>query len=100
MSKKSSKSNISSKKSISARIKEIRSINKLSQKRFANKIGVSDKTISAYENGKITPPYRVLEKISDTYDVSMASFSDSHQDIVKKKLAKLEELIIEMRGLV
>ena len=36
-------------------IKEIRSKRKLSQVRLANRIGVSDATISAYEAGRIQP---------------------------------------------
>ena len=54
--------------SISLKIKEVRNKKKLSQKRFGYKIGLSGKTISAYENGRCKPPLKVLERISTVYD--------------------------------
>lgn len=56
------------KKDISQQIKEIRNKYNLSQERFARKIGVSGKTISAYENKRCMPPLKVLENISNVYD--------------------------------
>lgn len=56
---------------IGDKIKEIRDQNNLSQDRFGNKIGLSGKTISAYETNKSSPPLYVLEKISKVYRTSI-----------------------------
>ncbi len=68
------------------RIKLIRNRRNLSQERFGSKVGVSGKTISAYETGKATPPLKVLEKITSVYDVTLAGVNT-------KDLGKLEEMI-------
>lgn len=44
-------------------IKKLRKSKKMSQKRLGKKVGVTDKTICAYENGLIKPPVEVLFNI-------------------------------------
>ncbi len=84
-------------KKLGTQIKKIRDKNKLSQKRFGQKIGVSAKTISAYETGRITPPYKVLEEISAKYEVPLITFSESHSSELEKKLEKLEMLLSDVK---
>lgn len=46
-------------------IKKARKLAKLSQKELASKMSISDKTISAYESGRVTPPILILQKIAE-----------------------------------
>jgi len=52
-------------------IKKLRGELNLSQKRFGEKVGISSKTISAYETGRIIPPLKVMEKIAKTYNFGL-----------------------------
>lgn len=82
---------------IGPRIKSIRETKNLSQRRFGKKIGLSAKTISAYETGRIIPSYSVLEKISQTYDVTVVNFSRSKRLELNNKINQIEELLIEIK---
>ncbi|MCH5349794.1 MAG: helix-turn-helix transcriptional regulator [Oscillospiraceae bacterium] len=56
---------------ISDRLKEIRKEENLTQKAFADKMGVSQSSYSAYENGTSIPTLDFLMRLADTYDFSM-----------------------------
>ncbi|MEN9389633.1 MAG: hypothetical protein RLY61_717 [Candidatus Parcubacteria bacterium] len=83
-------------KSVAHSIKDLRIKTKLSQKRFGYKIGISGKTISAYETGKCTPPLKVLEKISHTYKISISTFTVSSDELLIEKIKRLQEDINEI----
>lgn len=53
-------------------IKELREKNNITQLRLAEKLGVSDKTISKWETGKGYPDITLLESIADALLVSVA----------------------------
>ncbi len=55
----------------SSRLKTLRIKKKLSQKALGKMLGLSDKTISAYENGRNAPDFQTLIKISKIFDVSV-----------------------------
>lgn len=86
-------------KNIGKLIKEIRNKRKLSQKRFGYKIGLSGKTISAYETGKITPTYKVLEKIATVYETNILTSSKSKQASIKNKIDQIEKISEEIKYL-
>ncbi len=65
---------------IPAGIKKLRKHKNLSQHSFGKKVGLSGKTISAYETGRIAPPLKVLERIADTYNVEISSLLDDLMD--------------------
>lgn len=80
------------------RIKNIREERNLSQRRFGKKIGISDKTISAYETGKIIPSLQVLQEIEAKYSVAITSTIDRRKkdilltiDTLRKQLEDLEK---------
>jgi transcriptional regulator with XRE-family HTH domain len=82
------------------KIRILREKRGLSQDRFGNKIGISGKSVSAYENGRCTPPLKVLESISRVYNVpafyiGVANKSDLEGLLVeiKQRLNKLEEIL-------
>lgn len=52
-------------------IKELREKNKMTQLGLAEKLGVSDKTISKWETGKGYPDITLLEPIADVFSVSI-----------------------------
>jgi transcriptional regulator with XRE-family HTH domain len=56
---------------LGTKIKMLRERLNMSQHRFGSKLGISGKTVSAYECGKCIPPVRILSKISDTFDVDL-----------------------------
>ena len=53
-------------------IKELREKNKITQGQLAEKLGVSDKTVSKWETGKGYPDITLLEPIADALRVSVA----------------------------
>ncbi|MBI2620830.1 helix-turn-helix transcriptional regulator [candidate division WWE3 bacterium] len=71
----------------------------LSQRRFANKIGVSSKTISAYETGKILPPLKVLDKIASTYKIPILEVSKNSTKILHGKIINLQKGLDEIRAI-
>lgn len=82
---------------ISNKIKMIRDKYMLSQERFGNKIGISGKTVSAYERGTVTPTYKVLERIAEVYDTNILTASKSKEEQLNNKIRKLEVLIDEIK---
>lgn len=82
---------------IGSQIKNIRNNNKLSQTRFGFKIGLTGKTISAYETGKCTPPLKILDRIAETYKVT---FTHTYKNNVGEKIALLEQHIKELKSLI
>ncbi len=83
-------------KTISDSIKQVRQSQQLSQNRFGYKIGISGKTISAYETGKCTPPLKVLERIAKTYKISVGTFTLKNDEILLARLTKLQEDLKEL----
>ena len=53
------------------RLKEIRNDNHMTQKEFAQKIGVTPAALSAYENNHKNPSVAVLQRIGENFDVSL-----------------------------
>ncbi|WP_081779872.1 helix-turn-helix domain-containing protein [Butyrivibrio proteoclasticus] len=52
-------------------IKELREKNKMTQAQLAEKLGVTDKTVSKWETGKGYPDITLLEPIADVFRVSV-----------------------------
>lgn len=82
---------------ISKKIRNIRNKNKLSQERFGYKLGISGKTVSAYERGVVTPTYKVLERIAEVYDTNILTTSDNREEQLKNKIKRIETLVNELR---
>lgn len=85
---------------IQHKIKEVRESLMLSQERFGKKIGVSGKTISAYENGRAKPSLKVLDAISNIYNVPIVKIRKTQKTTffhritrIKKSLTELEEIL-------
>lgn len=52
-------------------LKELRKENGLTQEQLGAKIGVTNKTISRWENGNYIPPIECLSMLSDIYGISI-----------------------------
>lgn len=73
----------------------------LSQQSLAQAIGVSDKSISAYEQARATPPLNNLKKIASVTSRSLNYFTDTNVDqgIIASKLVKVERELKEIKKL-
>jgi len=81
---------------VGLQIKRLREKLNISQDRFGKKIGVTGKTISAYETGKITPSLDVMKRISKEFDVNFLKKSNTK---IERKIAELEKSIQELQKL-
>ena len=57
-------------------IAEKRRLLNLTQAQLAEMIGVSNKTISKWENGKCMPDYSIIQKLCETLNVTLAELMD------------------------
>ena len=81
------------KNNLGNKIKNIRDKYRLTQDRFGKKIGLSGKTISAYETGRCLPPLRILDEISRVYDESFLQIKDSKKEDLIEKLSSVKNAI-------
>ena len=84
---------------ISKRIKEIRKVNNMSQDRFGKKIGISGKTVSAYETGRAMPSMKVLETITNTYGEAILYSSTLVKDDLFQKIDNIKQFVIEIENI-
>lgn len=82
------------------KIREARKIKRITQEKLADAVGVSDKSISAYESGRIDPPLVVLEKIAQSTDHSIQYFlEESTESSILAKLTEIQRLFEEIKGI-
>ena len=83
------------------RIREARRRAHLSQDDLGKYIGVSDKSISAYEQGRSTPPIQKLKKIAEftRYPLSYFTQEDNIDAMLANKLASIERELTEVKRL-
>ncbi|MCA9385112.1 helix-turn-helix transcriptional regulator [Candidatus Dojkabacteria bacterium] len=86
-------------KSLGERIRDARQDAKLSQLQVAVALGVSDKTISGYESGRISPPINKLEKLADMLKKPVGYFigSDPRNYTIASRLRAVEIALREIR---
>lgn len=78
-------------------IKNIRKKNGLTQKQFADKLGVTYQAVSKWENGLNLPEISILKQISKEFNVSIENILDgSNKKINKKKNKKIIIIIISL----
>jgi repressor LexA len=53
------------------KIKEIRTLKKISAKKLAEYLNIDKKTLSAYEDGTLKPNFKTIEAIADFFDISI-----------------------------
>lgn len=84
--------------SLGNKIRSIRDGLNMSQDRFGKKIGVSGKTVSSYETGRVQPPLSVLEKISAEYNVSLVQITSENKISLEQMLENIQNYINELKS--
>lgn len=86
---------------LALRIREARRNAHLSQDELGKQIGVSDKSVSAYEQGRSTPPISKLKKIAESTNHPLSYFTqeDNEEALLASKLANIERELTEVKNL-
>ncbi|KXK25985.1 MAG: HTH-type transcriptional regulator Xre [candidate division WS6 bacterium OLB20] len=86
-------------KTFSDRIKAAREEAKLSQLQVGVALGVSDKTISGYESGRISPPIDKLQKLADLFKKPITYFlgTDPKDYRISSRLRAVEIMLRDIR---
>lgn len=58
-------------KKVGSFLKELRKENSMTQEQLGERLGVTNKTVSRWENGNYMPPVECLELLSDIYQISI-----------------------------
>jgi len=80
-------------------IRNVRYRLKLSQERFGKKIGISAKSISAYETGRCVPSIKILKHIADEYNVNFMEFPSENRNDLREKISQLENSFLQLKTL-
>jgi transcriptional regulator with XRE-family HTH domain len=86
---------------LSERIRDARKEAHLSQAALAHAIGVSDKSVSAYEKGRSQPPFEKLKKIAQSTRRPIAYFTEeeTNESTIVAKLQTIEQELEEIKKL-
>ena len=85
------------KQALGKRIREARLRSGLSQQQLANVIGVSDKTISAYEVGRVDPPLDALDKLSTATAHPINYFLGDVKSNIEARLERISSELKDIR---
>ena len=75
-------------------IKKIRQDNNLTQKDFADRLGVTFQAVSKWENGKNVPDIAILKQISDDFNVDISEILDGEKKDKKENINIYRILLI------
>ncbi len=86
---------------LALRIRTARQEARLSQSSLGAHIGVSDKSISSYEQGRSTPPFAKLKKIAESTRQPLSYFTqeDNDEAAIAGKLIAIEKELNEVKML-
>lgn len=86
---------------LSQKIRNARRDAHLSQAELAYAIGVSDKSVSAYEQGRSQPPFEKLKKIAMHTNRSLSYFTEeeTNESTIVAKLHTIEQELEEIKKL-
>ena len=73
-------------KEVGERIRKVRKQRKISMKELGSRIGVSESTISRYENGSMSMPFNQIKPIADALNVSAKYLLDWKDTNIEKEL--------------
>ena len=72
---------------LSQNIRNLRAVYGISQEEFANEFGVVRQIVSKWEHGESVPEARVLDKMAETFDLTVDQLiNDDVEDMVKKQV--------------
>jgi transcriptional regulator with XRE-family HTH domain len=86
---------------LAQRIRTARRNARLSQDALGKGLGLSDKSISAYEQGRSIPPITKLKRIAELTSYPLAYFTqeDTDEITISSKLAAIERELAEVKKL-
>ena len=93
-------------KKLAARIREAREASHISQSELGKAIGVSDKSISAYEKTRSTPPLEKLKKIALKTNKPLLFFTGDKTDrmdiltklhLIEQEFNEIKELLAKLK---
>lgn len=85
---------------IGQKIKAARKIKRITQEELAKVMGISDKSISAYESDRAVPPLSVVEKISKATNQPLSFFlEETIETSILSKLREVETQFKEIKEL-
>jgi transcriptional regulator with XRE-family HTH domain len=86
---------------LAVRIRTARQEARLSQAALGAHIGVSDKSVSSYEQGRSTPPVNKLKKIAEFTNRPLGYFTQEDNDdaAITSKLSTIERELAEVKKL-
>lgn len=70
----------------------------LSQERFGRRLGISGKSVSAYETGRCVPTVRVLKQIADEFNVNFTEMSNDNRIHLSKRLEEMEISLLQLKS--
>jgi transcriptional regulator with XRE-family HTH domain len=85
-------------KKLSEKIKVLREKLNLSQDRFGKKLGISGKTISAYEKGRCEPPLKILDKITEVYGEPFLGIKEDKMSEINQRIQHIKESLSEIEN--
>jgi transcriptional regulator with XRE-family HTH domain len=86
---------------LAKRIREARIEARLSQNALGRSIGVSDKSISAYEQGRSVPPLEKIKRIAESTRHPLSYFTEENNDdaTITTKILAIERELAEVKKL-
>ena len=74
-------------------IKNIRTKNNLTQKEFADSLGVTYQAVSKWENGKNLPDISIMKDISKKYNIDINKLLETEEENKNKRNSNLKTII-------
>ena len=68
----------------------------LTQEQLAERLGVSNKTVSKWENGKCMPDYSIIQKLCETLHVTLPELMDGEDAAVSSVRVYDDEQILDL----
>lgn len=68
----------------------------LTQGQLAEKLGVSNKTVSKWENGNSMPDYSIIRELCNTLDISLMELFDGRDSEHKENTSYTDEQVLEL----
>lgn len=92
---------VDTRNTLAQRIRKARKETRLSQRALGVGIGVSDKTISSYEQSRSVPPFARLRKIAAYTNRPITYFTEerSEKALITTKLSSIERELAEVKRL-
>lgn len=82
---------------IGAFLKELRNDNNLTQEQLAEKFGVSQRSVSRWENGNTMPDISILIELADYYEIDLREMLNGERkmDVMKEDLKETLEMVAD-----